>query len=396
MRKSNLPDVSDKRKSVIGGSNSLAHGKPEKYQLLPELPPEQFEALKASIAERGVIVPVVVDEFGAIIEGHNRARACRELGINDYPVDVRSGLSEVEKRTLARELNVLRRHLSRDQVRALITEQLKDTPDWADRRIGQKLGVDHKTVAEARARLLATGEIPQSDKLLGMDGKERPIRERKPAARKSAADLDPFECDLDDDEDDASVRRQRRRRDDDPWDNPVGVAKMRHAVDLMEMGADPNSEKVVKLLREATFKTPRYDPLAGRSEAKRLEWHLFMLFLSFDQAAGRAGGEPQGVATHVEWILQRGFQNVAEWLGHEGDQFRRRSLGSSPISEQFKSEWAAFLAKHRERELADVVKELETLQKQFEEARAAGRFQSNRNRKRRQSRNSTKYREAAE
>jgi len=59
--------------------------RPEKYQLLPELPPEQFEALKADIAERGVVVPVVMDEFGAILDGHNRARACRELGINDYP-----------------------------------------------------------------------------------------------------------------------------------------------------------------------------------------------------------------------------------------------------------------------------------------------------------------------
>lgn len=33
----------------------------EKYQLLPALPPDQFEALKADIAERGVIVPVIVE-----------------------------------------------------------------------------------------------------------------------------------------------------------------------------------------------------------------------------------------------------------------------------------------------------------------------------------------------
>jgi hypothetical protein len=42
--------------------------KPEKYQLLPALPPEQFEALKADIAERGVVVPVLVDEYGTIID----------------------------------------------------------------------------------------------------------------------------------------------------------------------------------------------------------------------------------------------------------------------------------------------------------------------------------------
>lgn len=105
---------------------------PEKYQMLPELPPEQFEALKQDIAERGALVPVIVDEFGAILDGHNRARACRELGINDYPVEVRSGLTEAEKRVLARKLNVLRRHLTREQVRQLIGDQLRDTPEWAN------------------------------------------------------------------------------------------------------------------------------------------------------------------------------------------------------------------------------------------------------------------------
>jgi ParB-like chromosome segregation protein Spo0J len=112
------------------------------YQVLPDLPPEQFAALKADIAERGVMVAVDVDENGQILDGHNRIRACRELGINDYPVVVRSGLSEVEKRTFARKANALRRHLSRDQVRDLIGAQLRETPEWANNRIAQALGVD--------------------------------------------------------------------------------------------------------------------------------------------------------------------------------------------------------------------------------------------------------------
>jgi ParB-like chromosome segregation protein Spo0J len=126
--------------------------KPEKYQLLPPLPPEQFEALKADIAERGVVVPVLVDEYGTIIDGHNRARACRELGINDYPVQVQSGLSEEEKRALSRQLNALRRHLNRDQVRALIADQLRETPTWSNNRIAGGLGVDDKTVASVTSR----------------------------------------------------------------------------------------------------------------------------------------------------------------------------------------------------------------------------------------------------
>ena len=36
----------------------------EKYQVLPDMPPEQIEALKADIAERGVLVPIDVDVGG--------------------------------------------------------------------------------------------------------------------------------------------------------------------------------------------------------------------------------------------------------------------------------------------------------------------------------------------
>ena len=151
----------------------------EKYQLLPPLPPEQFEALKADIAKHGVIVPVIVDEFGAIIEGHNRVRACRELGKNDYPVEVRSGLSEEEKRALSRKLNALRRHLSRDQVRQLVADQIKETPAWSNNRIAGALGVDDKTVAAVRTTLEATSEVPKLDRLTGADGKTRPRKQAK-------------------------------------------------------------------------------------------------------------------------------------------------------------------------------------------------------------------------
>ena len=51
----------------------------ERYQVLPDLPPEKFEALKADIAERGVLVPIDVDEEGHILDGHHRYRACMQL-----------------------------------------------------------------------------------------------------------------------------------------------------------------------------------------------------------------------------------------------------------------------------------------------------------------------------
>jgi ParB-like chromosome segregation protein Spo0J len=260
----------DSHTSRINEEDDDDMSRPEKYQLLPELPPEQFEALKADIAERGVIVAVVVDEFGAILDGHNRARACRELGINDYPVEVRSGLTEAEKRALARNLNVLRRHLTREQVRSLIADQLRDTPEWSNRRVAGGLGVDDKTVASVRMGLMATSEILQLDKTVGTDGKARqaPAKRRRKNHSSPLADDELFLDDEDDEADEAvaldptqdKVRRREereQRKAEKEWE-AIGAtaekrAKFAHAIDLINMGADPNSEKVVKLMREASL-----------------------------------------------------------------------------------------------------------------------------------------------
>ena len=159
------------------------------YQALPDMPPEQFDALKADIAVRGALTPIDVDEQGTILDGHHRYRACCELGITEFPTIVRLGLDDAHKRAFARKSNALRRHLTRAQVRQLIADQLRDTPQWANNRIGWELGVDSKTVAGVRKRLEATSEIPKFDRLIGSDGKERPVTQARPPAV-MAANLD--------------------------------------------------------------------------------------------------------------------------------------------------------------------------------------------------------------
>jgi ParB-like chromosome segregation protein Spo0J len=320
----------------------------EKYQVLPDLPQEQYAALKADIAERGVMVAVEVDEYGAILDGHHRARACRELGINDYPVVVRSGLSETQKRMHAHKLNLFRRHLNREQMQKLVRDQLVETPEWSNNRIAQALGVDDKTVASARIGLEANFGIPKLDRLVGADGKARPTKQR--SQRRPA--------DLDDNDDEDQPRRKRRRDEWDEWADPVKQAKIMHAADLIGMGADPNSEKVQKLLREGTQVTvtsPSYDPLAGRSEEERREWHVFMLFL-----IQRCGYRPQGASGHVEWVLQRPFQNVGEWLGSEGDKFRKTQC-MHLIPDAVKEAWQAFLIEQDGKSQPNIVAELEAI-----------------------------------
>ena len=123
----------------------------------------------------------------------------------------------------------------------------------------------------------------------------------------------------------------------------------------------------------ATLKDPGYDAFAGRSEAEKLEWLIFTLFLSCDRAAGRGGLDPDDAWMHVEYLLQRPFQNVAEWMGPDGDEWRRRC--GSPnyrVTEQFKADWAAFRDVHAYATLADAEAEHKALCARFREDKAAG------------------------
>ncbi|TPI39291.1 S-adenosylmethionine-binding protein [Mesorhizobium sp. B3-1-9] len=145
-----------------------------KYQLLPRLSAEEYAALERSIIAHGVLVPVEYDEEGEIIDGHHRVEICENLGLVDWPRFVRKGLSEVDKRTLSRELNFARRHLTTAQKQAVIADQLRDTPSISSRAIAAMLGVDHKTVSAVRGKLVKGGEIPHHDEVEGKDGVRQP------------------------------------------------------------------------------------------------------------------------------------------------------------------------------------------------------------------------------
>jgi hypothetical protein len=183
--------------------------------------------------------------------------------------------------------------------------------------------------------------------------------------------------------------------------NGVADLNLNEAAALLMLGSDvrkvldfardcehlPADEVIERCIANgfAVISTPDYNPMAGRSEAEQLEWHLFMIFLSYDGAAHRQGGEPLDVSRHVEWLLQRPFQNVAEWLGDEGDGFRR-CYGMRAMPEQVRTDWAAFLDQHRDDwTLPEAIKKLESLQSEWVHGLASGSIKLN-NRKQRRGR----------
>lgn len=134
------------------------------YQVMPELTPEEYSELKNDISQRGVMVPIEYDELGNVLDGYHRLKICGELGIKDFPRVIRAGMTEAEKLTHARKLNIARRHLTSEQKRELIQDQLKATPEQSDRQIAKALGVSHVTVGTQRRELESIGQIDQSSR----------------------------------------------------------------------------------------------------------------------------------------------------------------------------------------------------------------------------------------
>lgn len=137
------------------------------YQLFPNLTADEVGALTADIRERGVMVPVELDEDGNILDGHHRAMIADSLGI-EYPTVVRAGWSEDQKLTHVVALNAHRRHLTATE-RAEVVAQLRRAR-LSTRAIARAVGVDHSTVV----RDLGRGADAPPDSVGGADGKTYP------------------------------------------------------------------------------------------------------------------------------------------------------------------------------------------------------------------------------
>src|SRR5262245_11345843 len=123
------------------------HVRPQFTALLPPLSTKEFEALKQSIARDGVRDAIVIDESGAILDGHHRFKIAPHA-----PTRVVPGLSQAQKLAFVISANLQRRNLSPDQKEALrerqkeIARQLK-IEGFIQAEIGAMLGVAQNTIS---------------------------------------------------------------------------------------------------------------------------------------------------------------------------------------------------------------------------------------------------------
>lgn len=165
-------------------------------ELLPPLDKDTHDALQADIRWRGIINPIIVDEEHNIIDGYHRYRIADELGIH-CPSITRKGLTEEEKHQEAIDLNLHRRHLTREERREIVAKLNREGSP--QREIAERLGVSQMTVSRDLEAVQTNGSAEKKPspnrRIVGKDGKSYPRKRKSPSssAKASEANFDIFQ-----------------------------------------------------------------------------------------------------------------------------------------------------------------------------------------------------------
>ena len=184
---------------------------------LPPISPELRNRLKEDIRKRGILVPILLTHDGQCLDGMLRLSIAEEFGLSsaEIPKVVIGRLTQVERADLRVALNLFRRQLTQAQVRELIAWELRRHPQTSDGAVGQRLGVDHKTVGGVRKHLESIGEIPRCSSRTTSDGRQYPST-RKPivftTSNAQAVEAQHLLEELGDDVPDGAINVKKLRR----------------------------------------------------------------------------------------------------------------------------------------------------------------------------------------
>jgi len=84
---------------------------PDQHRIFGHVSPRELDALTDDISRTGLREPVEIDSHGVIISGHQRVRACQQLGYQDIPVVV-VDVTEAERDERFVRANLTRRQLT--------------------------------------------------------------------------------------------------------------------------------------------------------------------------------------------------------------------------------------------------------------------------------------------
>jgi hypothetical protein len=179
-------------------------------ELLPRMSEGELRELGEDILHNGMTAPIAIWCDGSkfrLLDGISRLDALEMVGVpvasllsragkgwawgmpNPAPANVgpHSQLvgrlapptlvsKKTDPYTFAISMNLVRRHLSSEQKRTLVSKLLALKPESSDRQIGKLAGVNNKTVAVVRKEKERREEIPHVDARVDSKGRKQPRR----------------------------------------------------------------------------------------------------------------------------------------------------------------------------------------------------------------------------
>jgi ParB-like chromosome segregation protein Spo0J len=142
-------------------------------ELIPQMTPDEYDALVEDVERRGITDPLVVTEDDIVLDGRHRLMAARAIGLETVPVRVFKG-DESAQRDFMLRAALLRRHLTIAQRKDLAAKLIVTEPEKSDRSIAKATGISRPTVATIRDDLEAQGQVAESATSSGADGKTYP------------------------------------------------------------------------------------------------------------------------------------------------------------------------------------------------------------------------------
>ncbi len=91
---------------------------PEYVKLINPLTKLEYDVLKISISNRGLHLPIIINQDNVILDGHNRLKICQELGI-EPKFEVKEFQDPLQEKEFVIEINLKRRHLNNFQIAEL-------------------------------------------------------------------------------------------------------------------------------------------------------------------------------------------------------------------------------------------------------------------------------------
>jgi len=165
---------------------------------IPEPTDEEKCTLASDLRDRGqrieaVLIRVACDPEARLqlLDGRTRLDLQEAAGVKVIDADgrllvphkVMQVQDDAEAENLSLSLNVHRRHLNAKQRQNAFIQIIARAPEKSDRQIAKDVGVDHKTIAKARAKGEDVGSIPHVGTRADTKGRRQPAKKARKAVK---------------------------------------------------------------------------------------------------------------------------------------------------------------------------------------------------------------------